>query len=75
MERIPGSYGNIDIWCEALNRTAYSGVDFSVPSGPVLLEHGVSLGVIPVQIVEDTLQEFAEEFELRITRVEGESFI
>ena len=65
--RGPGTFGELRLQYTVLNGTARSGADFLVPRGEVVLPSGVGKTSINVTIVDDTLREFAEQFEVRLT--------
>ncbi|XP_041464132.1 adhesion G-protein coupled receptor V1-like [Lytechinus variegatus] len=70
--RSAGNFGLISVSFEVepLDATP-GGVDFLLTSGKITLSDGQSEAFIPVTIIDDTLKEFSESFNIRLTGTEG----
>ena len=52
---------------EVIAKTAQAGIDFEATSGTLTFQPGQTLGLIPLNILEDTIDELDEEIELLLT--------
>ncbi|XP_030832667.1 adhesion G-protein coupled receptor V1 isoform X3 [Strongylocentrotus purpuratus] len=70
--RNAGNFGLVSVSYEVepLDATP-GGVDFLLTSGKITLADGQSEAFIPITIIDDTLKEFSESFNIRLTGTEG----
>ncbi|XP_061478182.1 adhesion G-protein coupled receptor V1 isoform X3 [Rhineura floridana] len=68
--RSHGYYGQIRLWCQALNRTAVEGMDFTVMLRELIFEPKETIKTIYAEIHDDDLPEGPEEFSIEITKAE-----
>ncbi|XP_054843539.1 adhesion G-protein coupled receptor V1 [Eublepharis macularius] len=68
--RSHGHYGQVHLWCQALNGTAMEGMDFTVMLGELKFEPNETVKTLVTEIHDDDLPEGPEDFSIEITKVE-----
>ena len=71
--RGPGTFGDVRVHFTLRNITATPGADFRLTDGDLDLPSGSDSARINVTIIDDTLREFAETFEVTLTDISGRS--
>ncbi|XP_070543508.1 adhesion G-protein coupled receptor V1-like isoform X2 [Ptychodera flava] len=64
--RTAGSFGEITVRFQVVPVTAQAGIDYSVSSSDVILLSGETYKGVPVDIIDDSIPEMDETFEIRL---------
>ena len=61
-----GKIGSVDVTFSFQNGSAFSGLDFTIPQGPLTFSNGQNVAILSIPIVDDKTPEHRETFTVGI---------